>query len=158
MACTLPLVPSELLRLAARDLKAAFSRPDTEINMGLWHEPARMPHRNMCTVCLAGAVMIGALGNYPDIDKTQPLMPAYFDDDATLLHALNMARLGIWDRFEAYVDLARKQAGLPPLLTDVPEKLNAKSREYQDEQSIDDVQELLGEIEVWARTWEAAGF
>lgn len=56
--CPLPDKPSELLRVAIRDLKACAADPKYKIDMGVWHRAAR-DYRgdDYCSVCLAGAVL-----------------------------------------------------------------------------------------------------
>lgn len=49
---SLPKKPSQLLRLAIRDIKRAKKDKKVEIYMGTWHQP-----NGVCKVCFAGAVM-----------------------------------------------------------------------------------------------------
>lgn len=69
----LPTVPSELITIALEDLELAEARPGVRVNMSDWRhmvyeingERCRSdrPHAiRTCEVCLAGAVMIGRLG------------------------------------------------------------------------------------------------
>lgn len=59
----LPDKPSELIRVALRDLRRVEDNPNYKVDMMVWH----MPDKNdgICRVCLAGAVMAG-LGASPD--------------------------------------------------------------------------------------------
>lgn len=54
-----PSKPSELIRLALRDLKAVERSKNYVINMHSWHEPDETA--GVCHVCLAGAVMARSL-------------------------------------------------------------------------------------------------
>lgn len=65
MTDVLPDKPSELIRLAVKDLTICEQMPETyKINMGDWHD--RMYGDNKCHVCLAGSVMAQTLGANPN--------------------------------------------------------------------------------------------
>jgi hypothetical protein len=68
----LPDKPSELIRVALRDLKEAEASPDYAVVMDEWHEP---DSDGVCLVCLAGSVMAGTLKS--DIDRK--VFPHHFD-------------------------------------------------------------------------------
>lgn len=60
--CELPVVPSELIRMALNDLEACERDPEYVIAMDRWHEPYDMigydkTVGDVCAVCFAGAVM-----------------------------------------------------------------------------------------------------
>lgn len=59
----LPDKPSELIRVALRDLRRVEDNPNYKIDMMVWHCPDG--NDGVCRVCLAGAVMAG-LGAPPD--------------------------------------------------------------------------------------------
>lgn len=56
---TLPQKPSELIRLALRDLSLIEKDPHYEINMSVFHSY----YGGTCAVCFAGAVMAKTLGS-----------------------------------------------------------------------------------------------
>ena len=57
----LPTKPSELIRLALADLRACERDDRYVVDMGDWHRPS-MDDREVCRVCLAGAVLAQTLG------------------------------------------------------------------------------------------------
>ena len=73
----LPNKPSELMRLAVKDLMAIETDPAYTINMSYWHYPLRIESGEgtitRCAVCMAGAVLANTLHKpatteqYPDI-------------------------------------------------------------------------------------------
>jgi len=60
-----PSKPSELIRLALRDLKAVESDPDYVVEMAEWHAPR---DDGYCALCFAGAVMAKSLQMPRDLD------------------------------------------------------------------------------------------
>jgi hypothetical protein len=56
------LTPSQLIKVALKDLEVAERSDQTSINMSFWVLPRCSAAENRCTVCLAGAVMVGSLG------------------------------------------------------------------------------------------------
>jgi len=84
----LPSKPSELIRLALKDLRLAETNPRYKVDMAVWHCPDS--NDNTCRVCLAGAVIAG-LGANPD----EPISPYGFDPQTVQrLCALNRFRQG----------------------------------------------------------------
>jgi hypothetical protein len=55
----LPTVPSQLIRLALKDLEEVEKNPSYKVYMSAWHQPQP---EGPCLVCLAGAVMAQSLG------------------------------------------------------------------------------------------------
>ena len=68
---TLPTKPSELIRLALKDLAAVELDARYVVEMLEWHLPAV----DECLVCLAGAVMAQTLGASPDRHLTPSEFP-----------------------------------------------------------------------------------
>ena len=68
----LPDKPSELIRLAIKDLELCEADPRYVIAMGHWHNPGAA----VCYVCLAGSVMANTLGT----DHKRFMNPALFGD------------------------------------------------------------------------------
>ncbi len=84
---TLPDKPSELIRLALKDLEACELDPKYQINMDSWHAPID----GKCAVCLAGAVMARTL----DISPTRRVSPEDLGVDLFCrLSALDCLRIG----------------------------------------------------------------
>ena len=89
----LPDKPSELIRLALADLEKVERDPRYKINMGSWHNVIESPStgRPVCAVCLAGAVMAGAL----EESVHRSVRPWEYDRDTEhKLYALDMFRTG----------------------------------------------------------------
>ena len=84
--------PSELIYCAVRDLRSCEQDDRYEVAMGNWHSPG--PCNEICSVCLAGAVMAKTLG--ADHDKF--LRPSHFPDATNLLDALDWLRQGVLHR------------------------------------------------------------
>ena len=59
---TLPTQPSALIRLALADLRACEADDRYVVDMSDWHRPAYDDDREVCAVCLAGAVLAQTLG------------------------------------------------------------------------------------------------
>jgi hypothetical protein len=83
----LPRKPSALIRLALKDLVAA--EKVYGIDMFDWVVPAAESAKGKCTVCLAGAVMVGTLKMKPEYQ-----LPINAGPDATTLEAINDLRQG----------------------------------------------------------------
>ena len=67
---TLPTKPSELIRVALRDLRACEDDDGYVVHMCRWHWPTTDNRgRKVCSVCLAGAVMAQTL----DVPREQPI-------------------------------------------------------------------------------------
>jgi hypothetical protein len=80
--------PSELIRLALKDLEAVEQEPETyKVCMSKWHYST--PEK--CFVCLAGAVMAKSLHADP-LKKADPAN--YSDEMCKLLYALDRFRVG----------------------------------------------------------------
>lgn len=149
----LPLKPSELLRLAAEDVRKVINNPKLTVNMDDW---ARSPdsETQACTVCLAGAVMIGTL----DATISCGLRPTDFGGDCDALLALDAARCGQWYIFVDKLNDARMEAGIP-LLTS---RLWREWRIFNDEPtqvysgllSAHKQAELACDLDRWAAIWE----
>jgi len=52
----LPNLPSELIRVAVKDMELCEDDPDYRIDMGVWHQPID-EYNEFCSVCFAGSVM-----------------------------------------------------------------------------------------------------
>lgn len=112
----LPGKPSELIRLALADLKAA-EKAKVKINMGRWVATEKKGDKQVCTVCMAGAVMAKRFKDEPMVcnvlsgKERDGSDPYYYDfrtnqlvaevepDDLTdgsteALHAINNFREG----------------------------------------------------------------
>ncbi len=101
----LPTVPSALLRVALKDLKACEADAAYRINMGRWHSPSK---EGFCEVCMAGAVIAQSL----EISSGEHAGPRYFPDDVRdSMYALNLFRVG-------YVDDALRILEQPTVLKD----------------------------------------
>ena len=84
---TLPDKPSELIRIALKDLEACELDPKYQINMNSWHATID----GKCAVCLAGAVMARTLG----ISPTRDVAPEDLESDLKhRLCALDCLRTG----------------------------------------------------------------
>lgn len=56
--CSLPFLPSDLIRVAVSDLERCEVDPRYKVDMSVWHSPRRFLGMTLgCTVCFAGAVM-----------------------------------------------------------------------------------------------------
>ena len=86
----LPSKPSDLIELALQDLESVEKSPKYEVYMSEWH--AYTPGADICSVCLAGAVMAQTL----KVRRKQFKSPDEIKDKATqnALYALNSFRLG----------------------------------------------------------------
>jgi len=104
----LPNKPSALIMFALRDLRAVEADQHYRVDMNVWHEP----HKNMCSVCLAGAVMSRKL---PPSQSYDPLRDNCMFDCVTSfrLMALDYFRSGMIDVALAIIDVAQ-----PPDLPD----------------------------------------
>lgn len=90
----LPDLPSELIALALRDMRAVMRKPLYRINMSIWHEPrytARDGRLMSCSICMAGAVMAGTLRADPG---RHVLGTFYSRDTACKISAINAFRTG----------------------------------------------------------------
>ena len=96
----LPTLPSELIRVALKDLKTCEDSMLYKINMDKWHKPG---WGYACSVCFAGAVMAQSLG----AKRRKECSPSDFahSDDADALYALNMFRVGYVTTGLANLDL-----------------------------------------------------
>ena len=98
----LPDKPSELIRLAVKDLTICEQMPETyKINMGVWHD--RMYGDNKCHVCLAGSVMAQTLG----ADPTREIYPSETDEQKKL-RALSSFAFGEIEDGLSYLSLYGK--------------------------------------------------
>ena len=52
----------KLLALGVYDMKEIMKNPDYEFYMHEWHEPVKVEGRDICKVCMAGAVLANTLG------------------------------------------------------------------------------------------------
>lgn len=84
----LPGRPSELIRLALKDLQFVERSRKYKVDMKKWHEKVK---RGKCSVCLTGAVMAKSLGCNP----TMTVSPADFRNEWPALKALNYFRMGL---------------------------------------------------------------
>jgi len=113
---SLPNKPSELIRLALRDLRTLETCKDYSINMATFHKPDGL---TKCEVCLAGAVMACTLC----VPKHQRASPMSFTDiigytpsrlEKKLL-AINCLRVGCPE--EACLFLGRTTSLKPRFIT-----------------------------------------
>ena len=82
--------PSDLILLALDDLAKCEGDDNYEVVMGTWHQPSGY-WDGVCTVCLAGAVMVKTLKALPE----KYLTPFDFSrSNSAALHALNCFRVG----------------------------------------------------------------
>lgn len=92
----LPDKPSKLILTALADLEEREKDRNIEIYMGEWLTPNRDFFGKVegCSVCLAGAVMLGKITDDPkNLDSYYD--PSYFDNDTRRkLYALNSLREG----------------------------------------------------------------
>ena len=102
----LPDKPSDLVRLALRDMEAAEKSPLYRVDHGAWHRPPyyylSLDSEGPCTVCYAGSIMAWTLG----ADRLRDLTPSDFDYDTNCkLQAVDALREGL-------VDLACRRMGV----------------------------------------------
>ena len=98
----LPALPSDLIRLSIRDLRAAIASPLYVIDMDAWHNPCG----SVCEVCLAGAVMAGTL--HVDIDRA---ISSYHLED--IITKMDANRLDALDDFRGgHTELGLSKLGL----------------------------------------------
>jgi cytochrome c551/c552 len=94
---TLPNKPSEILKVALKDLETVEAMPDKyKIDMNSW----MWKQGKTCSVCHAGAVMACTLGEEPSVYER---IPSHFDDETNAkLSFINNIREGeIGDGLEA---------------------------------------------------------
>src|SRR6266540_11023 len=102
--------PSELIRLAIKDLKTVESMPDKyAVDMGEWHFKVQGTYMNMNRyyVCLAGSVMAISL------KATTQRFPEEFPEVENLLLALNKFRNG-----QIHMGLNQMEVKLPAGIRD----------------------------------------
>lgn len=88
MITELPSKLSDLLALALNDLKAVEADPNYTVDMKNWHRP----DKDVCAVCLAGAVMAKSLG----VARDNSSNPDFFGKDVGLkLLDLDSLRCGV---------------------------------------------------------------
>lgn len=85
----LPDKPSELIRLAIKDLEACEKSDAYTTDMLVWHRPST--ENEKCIVCFAGAVMANTLGADP---KTRVEPPHFGEDIEAKLDALDSFKCG----------------------------------------------------------------
>lgn len=95
---SLPKIPSQLIRVALRDLELIEQDDKYEIEMAVCH----VPHQGKCNVCLAGAVMAKTLNSNPN----EHLSPYDFEETSEL-RALYLFRIG--NIFEAFGEIGLSQ-------------------------------------------------
>ena len=70
----LPDKPSELIRLAIRDMQLCERDPRYNLNMNQWHSGGSSDGERVCQVCMAGSVMAKTLQvpieDYEDMIET----------------------------------------------------------------------------------------
>ena len=131
----LPDKPSELIRLAIKDMKIVYARDDVEVNMRRWHKPKQ----GVCLMCAAGTVMSNSLETDPSIVAN----PLYYDEDIPdKLEAINNLRLG-------EVEWALQDLDLKPT-----EKFD---RDINQPETKDDLPAFYIELEKLASDLEAEG-
>ena len=95
---TLPEKPSELIRVAIKDLIKCEKSPKYYIDMGEWHTP--YGYLGKCTVCLAGSVMAKTF----DKNLKAVIFPESFDSSTeNKLVAIDNLRAG--DLHSAFLNL-----------------------------------------------------
>ena len=91
----LPNKPSELMRLAVKDLMAIETDPAYTINMSYWHYPLRIESGEgtitRCAVCMAGAILANTF-HMPSNTEQVPDMFSHKTRDA--LQAIDHFRVG----------------------------------------------------------------
>ncbi len=108
----LALIPSVLLAEAMQDLAAVEASEQYAVDMGRWHEPDYEDGKDVCYVCLGGAVMAQRL----KVPAYEDYEPEYAEEaDNLLLRSLDLARRFNWSSFLYMVDLARKNRDYEPL-------------------------------------------
>ena len=131
----LPDKPSELIRLAVKDMKIVYARDDVEVDMNNWHKPKQ----GVCLMCAAGAVMSNSL----ETDSSVRAVPLYYDEDIPdKLGAINYLRFG-------EVEDALQDLGLKPT-----EKFD---RDINQPRTKDDLPAFYIELEKLASDLEAEG-
>jgi hypothetical protein len=85
----LPKTMSGLLRLAVADARAVAKLPGYRLRMWKWHQPERARGRDVCSVCMAGAVMVNTLQLSPTRERSPWDMP-----QRDTLEAINAMRVG----------------------------------------------------------------
>lgn len=95
-----PSKPSELIRLALRDLREVEADPRYAVNMADWHNP----HAEICHVCFAGAVMAKSLGT-PVYEYSSYCDHRFSTQWQRSLDALDSFRLGLCWHGAGYMGL-----------------------------------------------------
>ena len=128
---TLPEKPSELIRLALKDLATCEASPKYRIHMDAWHQPSEKDEK--CLVCLAGAIMAQTLESDPKTD----LPPGHFGLRIWLaMQALDCFRTGAVGEGLDHLDY-RRPLDVPsdwhiPKYRDSPEQFKGKLRVLAD--------------------------
>lgn len=122
MSCTLPYLPSELIRVALADLAKVEADPvHYTVSMGVWHATEGRALANWlrphCLVCFAGAVMAGTCG-VPPSRSAVPENDTFMPWDRNRLFALNAFRqgavgVGLRFMFAPWQVAAAHKAGAP---------------------------------------------
>ena len=91
----LPGKPSELIKLALKDLTKAEKAKNVEILMEDWY--FRRWFEEKCYVCLAGSVMRGTMKikPTPESEGSFAVSPMEYPEEELALTALNLFRLGL---------------------------------------------------------------
>jgi len=110
----LPGKPSELIRVAMKDLTAVEKLKSVNIDMGTWYKGGNLD----CSVCFAGAVMRNTLKG--KLLNRYSLSPYDFDKETNALQALNYFRCGEIKKGFEYLGLM-KWYEHPP--SGIPEKI-----------------------------------
>lgn len=168
----LPVEPSELLRLAAKDLRAVARNPRYLVDMRGWHIPVVRKSGNqvrpLCKVCLAGAVIAGTLKARPNtLTEPSQFKPATM----SLLVALDSARRGEWLGFTGAVNRARDRVRRPqinPARADyVDSEVVRRGYTYMNKSHLlklageltpEESEELARELEARADLWAEMGY
>jgi len=120
----LPDLPSDLILVALEDLEKVEQSPKYMIQMDDWHVPSTDDQgKDVCEVCLAGAVMAMRLGADPEDDA---LPEDYGGTLQNKLGALNNFR-------EGYVTYAMRQMGLDENQIVATAMLNRNITDYDDD-------------------------
>ena len=135
----LPKKPSVLLRLALKDLEVCRNSPDYTISMGHWYYKDA---DDLCSVCLAGAVMSQTLGLDPG--ESQSCGPytsdlSISDNTRNRLLALNSFRCG------NLLGGLNRLGCKPP--KDLPETVRITQYEISPEKFLEDMYKLVETFE-----------
>jgi len=116
----LPNKPSELIRLAIKDMQLCEKDSRYNLNMNHWHSGGSPNGERVCQVCMAGSVMAKTLKtpieDYDDIlDSNNPDSLFY-----NKLRAINSFRLGFLEDGSYLLGIAEDSIDFPALYRRLP--------------------------------------